>query len=136
MSRFNPSNELKTCPLNDTVSYINDQSKQFNQCARHHSKYNRSAEAVAIRAAEILDRISADIKLANTQRQTSTSLPELREVRDALKAFASGVDILPWGKIKAYLPTDLAKSITSFNVKADNALTILNKLIERNEVGV
>lgn len=53
--------------LADVLSYINDQSKQFRQCAGHHAEHNRGAEAVAIRAAEILDRIAADIKAANNR---------------------------------------------------------------------
>lgn len=54
-----------TAGLADVLSYIKDQSEQFRQCAGHHAEHNRGAEAVAIRAAEILERISADIKSAN-----------------------------------------------------------------------
>lgn len=51
--------------LADVVSYATDQAKQFRQCAGHHAEHNRGAEAVAYRAAEILDRIIADIESAN-----------------------------------------------------------------------
>lgn len=47
--------------LSDILSYISDQSKQFRECAGHHGARNRGAEAVAIRAAEILDRVAVDI---------------------------------------------------------------------------
>jgi len=51
--------------LADVLSYITDQSRQFCQCAGHHAEHNRGAEAVAMRASEILDRIAAAIKSAN-----------------------------------------------------------------------
>lgn len=44
------------------------------------------------------------------------------ELVNALRPFASGVDILPWGKIKAKLSTDLAKELTKYNYLADKAL--------------
>lgn len=50
--------------LADVVNYIDDQSKQFRQCAGHHAEHNRGAEAVAYRSAEVLERIASDIKLA------------------------------------------------------------------------
>lgn len=50
--------------LSDVVFYINDQSKEFRQCACHHSRHNSGAEAVAYRAAEILTRIAAYIEAA------------------------------------------------------------------------
>jgi ATP-dependent Clp protease ATP-binding subunit ClpA len=53
--------------VGDVLSYVKDQAKQFRQCAGHHAEHNRGAEAVAIRAAEILDRIAALSQLNNLE---------------------------------------------------------------------
>ena len=57
------------CGLNspsDVLAFIEDQSRQFLECAKHQTdRDNRGAEAVALRATEILDRIAADIRSAN-----------------------------------------------------------------------
>ena len=50
----------------------------------------------------------------------------LSAYRDAVKAatpFGSGVDPISWGKIKAHLPTPLAKQLTHFQVELDKALS-------------
>lgn len=57
------------------------------------------------------------------EHQLLTSAAHNAKLREALKPFGSGIDILPWGKIKAHLPVDLAKSITKFNYAADEALS-------------
>jgi len=58
-------NDIDNILLAEVLNYIKDQSKQFRQCAGHHAEHNRGAEAVAIRAAEILERIETDIRSAN-----------------------------------------------------------------------
>lgn len=60
----------------DVLSYITDQSKQFRQCALRHGEYNRSAEDVAFRAAEVLDRIAFEIRSANSANQSREHHPE------------------------------------------------------------
>lgn len=40
----------------------------------------------------------------------------------ALKPLGSGVDFINWGKIKALLPTDLARDLTKLNCAADEAI--------------
>jgi len=50
----------------DVLAFIEDQSRQFLECAKHQTdRDNRGAEAVALRASEILDCIAADIRSAN-----------------------------------------------------------------------
>ena len=51
--------------FDDVVSYASDQAREFRLCAGHYGDRNRGAEAVALRAAEILDRIIADIRSPN-----------------------------------------------------------------------
>ena len=59
------SDDSTTRLLSDAVSYASDQSLAFRKCAGHHAEHNPGAEAVALRAAEILDRIIADIRSPN-----------------------------------------------------------------------
>ena len=50
----------------DVLAFTEDQSRQFLECAKHQTdRDNRGAEAVALRASEILDLIAAYIRSAN-----------------------------------------------------------------------
>jgi len=76
------------------------------------------------------DEVTIDLEKV-TAIITTHLAPEraaLAAAEQVVHAFASGIGVLPWGKIKAHLPTDLAKELTRYNVKVDEVLTQLRAL--------
>lgn len=64
-------------------------------------------------------------------KERDAALKALREARPTVEALCSGIDIIPWGKVKAHLPTDLAKMLTGFNVKSDKALALIDEALPK-----
>lgn len=73
----------------------------------------------------------------NFARQLERELTQWKEDAERLAAnahhFASGVEFVNLGKIKAYLPTELAKQITHLNYLADSALAAHNQLVKQEK---
>jgi len=68
------------------------------------------------------DMKSTDPQFKNFNMEVSRIAADRTALISELRPFGSGVNPINWGKIKAHLPTDLAKFLTSFNVSADECI--------------
>lgn len=68
----------------------------------------------------------SDFRVSELLKQNRLLAADIEKYRQLLNYFASGINLMPWGKIKAYLPTEVARTLTELNYQVDAILSTPN----------